>query len=486
MDKPSDVFDRDREWASLERFVAADRRGATLGLVYGRWRQGKTYLLQALVEAASGTYVTSLQQSAEQNLARFAAGYQVATGARGRVAFSNWEEAFSALLSLGEGAKTPVLVVVDEFPYLLVSNPEIPSLLQALLSPRGVPARHHLTRLVLCGSALSTMRGLLTGTAPLRGRASLELMVHPFSYREAADFWGTAGDPKLSVMLHALVGGTPAYLDMSGTSGPGAVGELDDWVVSALLNPGSAMFREGNILLAQEQGVTDAAGYLSVLAAISQGATRRGQIAAAVGRAEGALAHPLSVLTEAQLITPLADALKQRRTTFQVAEPVLRLHQLVVAPNEARLVRHQGSKVWSEVADTVAARIYGPHFEYLARTWCAEYASDDTLGGTASRVAPTVIACREHRENHEVDVVVIGTLPNKADRIIALGEAKWRSHAVGVEQLERLRHIRDLLGADEAKLLCFSKEGFTPELLGRCKAYGDVELIDPSRLYGGD
>ena len=102
MDKPSDVFDRDREWASLERFVAADRRGATLGLVYGRRRQGKTYLLQALVEAASGTYVTSLQQSAEQNLARFAAGYQVATGARGRVAFSNWEEAFSALLSLGE------------------------------------------------------------------------------------------------------------------------------------------------------------------------------------------------------------------------------------------------------------------------------------------------------------------------------------------------------------------------------------------------
>ena len=70
-------------------------------------------------------------------------------------------------------------------------------------------------------------------------------MVHPFSYREAADFWGTAGDPELSVMLHALVGGTPAYLDMSGTSGPDAVGELDDWVVSSLLNPGSAMFRGG-------------------------------------------------------------------------------------------------------------------------------------------------------------------------------------------------------------------------------------------------
>ena len=60
--------------------------------------------------------------------------------------------------------------------------------------------------------------------------------------------------------------------------------------------------------------------------------------------------------------------------------------------------------MWSEVTETIAARIYGPHFEYLARTWCAERASADTLGGTASRVALTVIVCREHRESHWASV----------------------------------------------------------------------------------
>jgi len=129
MDKPSDVFDRDREWASLERSSRRSQRRHAWARVRPAAAR-KTYLLQALVEAASGTYVTSSSNRPSRTLARFAAGYQVATGARGRVAFSNWEEAFSALLSLGEGAKTPVLVVVDEFPYLLVSNPEIPSLLQ--------------------------------------------------------------------------------------------------------------------------------------------------------------------------------------------------------------------------------------------------------------------------------------------------------------------------------------------------------------------
>ena len=79
--------------------------------------------------------------------------------------------------------------------------------------------------------------------------------------------------------------------------------------------------------MAQEQGVADAAGYLSVLAAISQGASCSWTDRRSRRASQGALAHPLTVLTEAQLVTPLADALKQRRTTFQVAEPVLRLQQ---------------------------------------------------------------------------------------------------------------------------------------------------------------
>ena len=65
-------------------------------------------------------------------------------------------------------------------------------------------------RLLLCGSAMSVMGGLLSGRAPLRGRAGLELIVHPFSYRDAARFWEIS-DPRLAVLMHSEVGGTPAY-----------------------------------------------------------------------------------------------------------------------------------------------------------------------------------------------------------------------------------------------------------------------------------
>jgi hypothetical protein len=485
MHKPAELYDRDREWAALDQFVSTDKPGSTLGLVYGRRRQGKTYLLQSLTEASSGFYFAALRQSSTQNLERLAEAYRVRTSSRARVSFQNWEEALEALLALGENADTPVVVALDEFPYLLDVAPELPSILQALLSPRGSAATRWRTRLLLCGSALSTMRGLLAGTAPLRGRSSLELAVHPFGYRDAAGYWNVAHDPELAMQLHALVGGTPAYLDMSGADPPHDLDSFDEWVSTTLLNPASAMFREGNVLLSEEDRITDSTPHLAVLAAISGGATRRGEIAAAVGRPADALAHPLTVLAEARLIRAQADALKQKRTTYHVAEPIVTLNELIIRPNEARLARHQAAAVWTQTADTVSAKIYGPHFEELARTWCAEHAARATLGGQPDLVAATQIPCREHRRTHEIDVVVIDKSPNQPNRIIAIGEAKWQTQPCGPAQLTRLEHLRELLNAPDAQLLLFSRGGFTDELNTATQDQSDLELVDTARLYAG-
>jgi hypothetical protein len=59
------------------------------------------------------------------------------------------------------------------------------------------------------------MRSLSSPQAPLRGRASLTLMVQPFDYRAAAEFWGLSSNPDAVFQMHALVGGTPAYRMLS-------------------------------------------------------------------------------------------------------------------------------------------------------------------------------------------------------------------------------------------------------------------------------
>jgi hypothetical protein len=63
MRKPDHVFDRDAEWTGLVSFASDARPGATLGVVSGRRRQGKSYLLQALASSVGGIYFPALEMT---------------------------------------------------------------------------------------------------------------------------------------------------------------------------------------------------------------------------------------------------------------------------------------------------------------------------------------------------------------------------------------------------------------------------------------
>lgn len=483
--KPVQLYDRDSEWRELTEFTTSDQAGATLGLVYGRRRQGKTLLLQLLTLGTGGFMFPATQQGEAQNLADLGAAYAEYRGLRQPVHFRDFREALTELLRLGE--EQPTAVVIDEFPYLVSATPALPSYLQQELSPLGHARQHTRTRMIVCGSALTTMSGLLGGGAPLRGRARLELIVRPFNYRASAEFWGVEHNPELAFRLHALVGGTPAYKDMCAGNGPASLAQLGGWVARRLLNPASAMFREGGLLLREEPSIADPTSYAAVLAAISGGARRRSEIAAALGRPSGALAHLLTGLEDIGMIDHLGDALRGKRTVFQIAEPVVRLYQLLIARHEPELVAGRAAQLWARSAQTIAEKIYGPHFEDLARAWCLQHAAEETLGGTPVSVLPTELPCREHHSGHQIDLVVAKDAA--PGHISAIGEAKATRTPVGVSELQRLEHLRGLLPAARVgqlpKLLLFSLTGFTAGLAAEAAVRGDLELVDADRLYHG-
>ena len=483
--KPDRLFDRDVEWAELSEFAGSDELGATLGLVYGRRRQGKTLLLELLALETGGFMFGATQQTEAQNLADLGAAYGAYRGLGQPVAFAGFREAFDELLRLGE--ERPTAVIIDEFPYLVAATPALPSYLQQALTPLGHARQGTRTRLILCGSALTTMSQLLGGGAPLRGRARMELVVRPFLFREAAEFWDAGHDHELAFRLNALVGGTPAYKDMSG-SGPRDLAGFNRWVERRLLSPASAMFREGTLLLREEPSIADPTSYASVLAAISAGASRRSEIGAALARPSSALAHLVTGLEDIGLIEHLDDALRGKRTVFRIAEPVVRLNQLITTRYEPELVAGRADRVWRRSATIVAEKIYGPHFEDLARQWCLLYADEESLGGVASAVRPTEIACRDHEHGHQLDIVVTDD-PSPIGRISAIGEAKATAAPVGLDQLRRLEHLRGLLPSQrveqQAKLLLFSRTGFTGGLMDEAAGRRDVELIGLERMYKG-
>ena len=71
LDKPADVFDRDAEWDDLTDFVGSPSPGLRIAVVYGRRRQGKSYLLRRLADAVGGLYHLATEQAEPVSLRRF-------------------------------------------------------------------------------------------------------------------------------------------------------------------------------------------------------------------------------------------------------------------------------------------------------------------------------------------------------------------------------------------------------------------------------
>jgi uncharacterized protein len=480
--KPGHLFDRDAEWRGLVSFVTDNRPGATLGVVSGRRRQGKSYLLQALASAMGGIYFPALELTEAVSLRLFADELVRFSGSP-VPPFRDWIEAVPYLFRLVGHRRVPV--VIDEFPFLVKASPELPSVIQRELGPGGSGGESG-ARLLLCGSAMSVMGGLLSGRAPLRGRAGLELMVQPFDYRDAARFWGIT-DSRLAVLVHSVVGGTPAYRrEFVRDDTPAGLDDFDAWIVRTALNPQTPLFREARYLLAEETEIRDPSLYHSVLAAVAEGNATSGGIASYVGRKANEIAHPLRVLEDSRLIVREPDLFRSGRPTYRIAEPLITFYQAMMSRDWARLELGDGATVWRGSRSRFLSQITGPHFETICRDYAIR-ADPEVFGGLPAAVGAGVVGDAANRTQIQIDVAVLAPAElGKPRRILSLGEAKW-DRVMEQRHVDRLRRARDLLavkGFDtrETVLACYSGAGFDPGL--RIGEANNVRLVGLDQLYG--
>lgn len=498
LDKPIDVFDRDREWADLVEFAMPDLPGLRIAVVYGRRRQGKSYLLRRLAEAGGGLYHLATEQTETVSLRRFADALAAWQGLpAGALGFDGWERALTVATELMT-TRSPSdglapLLVLDEFPYLTHEAPGLPSIIQSLydrLGP-GSPGAPPL-RLVLCGSAISVMSDLLSGTKALRGRGALELLVRPFDYRDTRAYWGIES-PYTAFLHHALIGGTPGYRELvPDPRVPEDPGHIGKWLARNVLRPSVPLFDEANRVVHEDPRIRGTAAYSSLLAVIAAGESSPAKIGGLLGRPAASLTYQLGMLESAGFIDRAQDLLLERRPALAVADPVVRLHHLLIEPYQADLEAGRAEQVWGETAHTVESKILGPHFETIATDWVRRHARDE-VGLDVGATGQSVISCREHKTSHEIDILSLarGARPRTAGASISfIAEAKTRDRQrPGLGQFQRLEHLRALLtarghDATQARLGLFSTTGFTDELKARVReADGAVLLIGLEQLY---
>jgi uncharacterized protein len=476
--RPTWLFDREAEWERLVRFDDPTRVGSRLGVVLGRRRQGKTALLEAFAEASGGFYWQAVEESSAQNLRDFSIAWHAHIGASSTAVFPDWSAAIAALF----GEQSPGLAVIDEFGYLLGVAPEVASLLQARLTPRAQRTGH--TRLILCGSAFSQMKAMLSGTAALRGRVEVELVIGPFDYRTAAAYWQLSDNVDAAFQTHALVGGAPAHLVLAGGRPTG--GNVERWMIERLFDPTSPLFREGRVVVTEDPSLNDRALYWGLLSALAEGGRRKADLAQALDRTPTSLAFPMRVLIEGGWAEAEPDPFHPNRSILRLTEPIIRTYRLLIQPEERRLVRGDATRVARDARPIIARQINGPHLEWMAAEWALRFAGEDSVGGSPRYVTSGNLADRG--ASHQLDLVAVERAANGGDRIHAIGEVKAGQTRVGVGELERLDGIVPLLKARAAKSvqrILVSRSGFTTELERAAARRHDITLVDLHRLYHG-
>lgn len=486
---PKDMIGRRAEWRHLEEFVMGGTNVATLGIVWGRRRVGKSYLLEAAVEQAGGLYYCAVRGSSAEALREIGERLGAYQGAAAPLAIAGWEEAIEALLALGQ--HNECLVVLDEFPYLLEHTPELDSIIQRAFGPRAAKRAGNKTRLVLCGSAMSVMAKVLSGTAPLRGRAGLDLRISPFDFREARTLHGI-DDLPTAFRTYCVIGGVPAYArEMSEGDLPMGPEDFERWICRRVLSPSAPLFNEIDLLLSEDPATAKARKlnlYHAVLAGVASGHHAHSSLTKYVKVSGAALAPIVAGLVSAEMVARTQDPIRENRPTYQPADPILRFHYAIIRRHRDRLARHGAdtAHLWRGMQTMFDSQVRGPCFEDAARYWVRHFAHAETLGGRPDHVGPTTLTLPDGQER-QVDLVVAADdalVPNERT-ICAVGEAK-AGERITAPHVTRLEEIRTALGprATAAKILLFGVE-FAPDVSALAARRNDLELIDLVRLYEG-
>jgi hypothetical protein len=449
---------RAEELGLLERLLRRVTEGGRAGrpgraiLIRGRRRVGKSRLVEEFIDRAgipSVFFTASGQPTIGADLTLFAEAVMESdlpdVDLFRDQAPATWDAALRLLArSLPEGQ--PSVVVLDEMPYLISTDPGFEGTLQKVFD-RELSRKPVL--LICVGSDLAMMEALNEYGRPFHQRAT-ELVVPPLSPADAAEMLDLS--PSQAFDAYLVSGGLPLILD----EWPSGMTALE-YVADAVADPLSALLVSGERALAAEFPPDSHARL--VLGAIGSGDRTFTKIQhAAGGMAQATLNRALHLLTAKRIVTastPLSIR-PSRETRYSVADPHLRFWLAFLGPHLPEIERHRGDLIATRVR-TSWTSWRGTAIEPVIRE--ALRRIGDQLPGE-----PTVVGGYWTRTNDpEVDLIGADREP-VAKRIAFVGSVKWREdHPFDESDLAALiAHRPQVPGAaDDTPLVAVSRCGVT-------------------------
>ena len=343
----------------LEELDASARVGG-LVVLFGRRRVGKTRLLTHWLEKRNGFYSQAIEAAVPMQIEQTVR--DIGSALPQGIQPKTWMEFFE-LLRYGP-AET--VLCLDEFPYLVASDPSLPSVAQRWLDhhrPEGFT-------LVLSGSSTGAMNDcFLNRAAPLYQRARKLIHLEPMDYAAFCGACGLDRSSKESFTRYALVGGIPKYWEFV-EAGATALDLAEE-----LFFGRSAFLEDEPVRILREERIAGLTP-LSVLEAVGRGASKTSEIAARLGTAQTNLGRTLQQLLDASLLEreiPFGESLRTtKKTLYRIGDPALRFWFRVYSPHRSlwhRLTIEEKTKLLHDHAATVFEDYCRSRHPDAARYW---------------------------------------------------------------------------------------------------------------------
>ena len=369
------------------------------------------------------------------------------------------------------------VLVIDEFPYLVKTNPAFPSILQnawdEILKGSNVMR-------ILSGSLISMMqKHALSYDSPLYGRRTAQMRLSPLSFTE---IYGAMKMPfEQAVEQYAVTGGVPKYLEFFADDR-----RLEEQLKDVVLSKNGFLYEEPNFLLKNES--VTAVNYFSIIKAIADGNHKLGKIASVLGQETSALTPYLSTLANLMFIekkTPVTEKNpeKSRKGLYFISDNFIRFWFRYIYPLKGELELDNMQIVLDEIRKDFVEKFVAFTYEDICRNIFADLCKNGRISFVPSRIGSYWL--NDIDGDTEIDVMAVD---HQNKRVFA-GECKYHEKPVDVsvyfalkKKVESVTEIGKAYPRYDVIFGVFSKSGFTQRMLDTAKTDTGLILIHEDHL----
>ena len=394
-----EFVDRKREQDKLRGLLNGSE--TSFIIVRGRRRIGKSALISRVLKESDVYYESDRTASSNQR-AQLAEAIALRFPGFADAVYKDWK---SLLIALNYRVGEKITLCLDEFPYLVESAPELPSIIQGLLDAGGENKLRY--NLILCGSSQQMMYELTHDeSSPLYGRSDADFKVGPISLAYMPEALGITAED--AVMEYSLWGGVPRYWRIREKAGSfaEAVGEQILTSFGSLYEEPVRLFRDD---------IKDTVKTSTIMSIVGSGAHRLSEIASRCGEPATNLSRPIGKLVSLGYLereTPFGESPKSsKRNLYQIADPFLSFYYRFVVPNRSFIELDRMTPVDHAIHISLSSHI-GYWWEHICRDCVCGNVIDGVSYGQARRW---------WSKDLELDVVA----ESLDHSTILIGECKW-------------------------------------------------------------